>query len=187
MHRTWSVVVTLLLAPLSVACGEFEPTMSVPVIEQMGAMDFATNGKNAGVPLSGDQEVPSRSTNARGTAVFHVAKDGSSLDYKLIVANIDNVVQAHIHLAPAGQNGPVVAFLFGAVPPGGGASNGVIATGTISSADLIGPLVGGTMDDLVAEMAAGNTYVNVHTSDGVGGPNSGPGDFPGGEVRGQIR
>jgi hypothetical protein len=27
----------------------------------------------------------------------------------------------------------------------------------------------------------------VHTNDGVAPPNSGPGDFPGGEIRGQIR
>lgn len=29
-------------------------------------------------------------------------------------------------------------------------------------------------------------YVNVHTNDCVGASNSGPGGFPGGEVRGQI-
>jgi hypothetical protein len=33
---------------------------------------------------------------------------------------------------------------------------------------------------------AGNAYVNVHTSDGVDPGNTGPGDFPGGEIRGQI-
>ena len=38
----------------------------------------------------------------------------------------------------------------------------------------------------VAEIEAGRTYVNVHTNDGAGDPNTGPGDFPGGEVRGQI-
>jgi len=36
-------------------------------------------------------------------------------------------------------------------------------------------------------MRAGNTYVNVHTNDGVAPTNTGPGDFPGGEIRGQIR
>ena len=36
-------------------------------------------------------------------------------------------------------------------------------------------------------MDSGLAYVNVHTNDGVGSPNSGPGDFPGGEVRGDIR
>ena len=32
----------------------------------------------------------------------------------------------------------------------------------------------------------GNAYVNVHEDDGVGDPNSGPGDFPGGEIRAQM-
>jgi hypothetical protein len=34
---------------------------------------------------------------------------------------------------------------------------------------------------------SGNAYVNVHTNDGVARPNTGPGAFPGGEIRGQIR
>ena len=185
MRRSLSVL-ALPLTLAALGCAEGEPMMSIPVVEQAAAADFAANGKNAGVPLAGDQEVPARSTNARGTAVFHVSRSASALEYKLIVANIDNVVQAHIHRGPAGENGPVVAFLFGPVAPGGGASNGVIATGSIGAGDLLGPLAGGSLDDLLAEMAAGNAYVNVHTSDGVPGSNTGPGDFASGEVRGQI-
>ena len=33
---------------------------------------------------------------------------------------------------------------------------------------------------------SGDTYVNLHTNDGVDPQNSGAGDFPGGEIRGQI-
>ena len=43
--------------------------------------------------------------------------------------------------------------------------------------------------DLAAVLAAinsGGAYVNVHTNDGVAPTNTGPGDFPGGEIRGQI-
>jgi hypothetical protein len=36
-------------------------------------------------------------------------------------------------------------------------------------------------------MVAGETYVNVHTNDGVDPTNTGPGDIPGGEIRGQVR
>ena len=98
----------------------------------------------------------------------------------------DNVIMAHIHLAPEGVNGPVVAFLLQPQAPGGGPSHGVIATGTIRSSDLLGPLAGMTLADLISAMQAGTTYANVHTDDGVAPPNTGPGDFPGGEVRGQI-
>lgn len=39
---------------------------------------------------------------------------------------------------------------------------------------------------LLDAIRAGLTYVNVHTNDGVGAPNSGPRDFLGGEIRGQL-
>ena len=137
--------------------------------------------------LSGAEEVPPRETNARGTAVFDVADDNLSIDYKLVVANIDNVVAAHIHVAAAGVNGPVVAFLYGNVPAGSGPNAGKIAEGTITAAELVGPLAGQPLSALLDAIAAGNTYVNVHTNDGIDPTNTGAGDFPGGEVRDQIR
>lgn len=136
--------------------------------------------------LSAAQEVPANESKGRGAAVFQLSADGTELRYRLIVANIDNVVAAHIHLAPEGVNGPVVAFLYGNAPAGGGAVNGVLATGTITAADLVGPLAGSDLTALAAAMAAGNTYVNVHTNDGVAPTNTGPGDLAGGEIRGQI-
>ena len=102
------------------------------------------------------------------------------------MANIDNVVAAHIHLGSEEEAGPVVASLYGPVPPGGGPSNGRLAEGTITAANLVGPLAGQPLSALIEAMRAGNTYANVHTNDGVGAPNEGPGDFPGGEIRGQI-
>ena len=138
-------------------------------------------------PLSGDVEVPARDTKARGNAIYKLSDDGLTLHYRLIVANIDNVVASHIHLGPKGVNAPVVVFLYGSVPPGGGSVNGVLAEGTITAANLIGPLAGQPLSVLLAAMQAGNTYTNVHTNDGINPTNTGPGDFPGGEIRGQIR
>jgi len=80
-----------------------------------------------------------------------------------------------------------VVFLYGNVPPGGGSVNGVLAEGTITAANFVGPLAGQPMSVLLAAMQAGNTYTNVHTNDGIAPTNTGPGDFPGGEIRGQIR
>lgn len=129
-------------------------------------------------PLSGDEEVPASDSAARGVAHFALSKDGTELTYRLVVANIEDVSMAHLHLAPAGSNGSPVVWLYPDAPPPQpipGRTQGVLATGTITSADLVGPLAGATLDDLVAAMAAGNTYVNVHTA-----------AKPGGEVRGQI-
>ena len=143
--------------------------------------------ENFAVPLSGAEEVPARDTNARGVATFKLSDDGTELSYKLIVANIDNVVASHIHVGAAGVNGPVVAFLFGPIPPGGGRTDGVLAEGTITAANLVGPLAGQPFSALVEAIEAGNAYVNVHTNDGIDPVNTGPGDFPGGEIRGQFK
>lgn len=137
--------------------------------------------------LSGDGEVPARDTRARGVAIFHISPDASSIEYILIASNINNVTAAHIHVGQPGAIGPVVQFLAGDFPPGGGRSDGVLAKGTITGAGLVGPLAGQPLSALISAIKAGNTYVNVHTNDGVAPTNTGPGDFPGGEIRGQIR
>jgi hypothetical protein len=91
-------------------------------------------------------------------------------------------------------NGPIVVWLYPSTAPtpgpvGGGRTDGVLAEGTITSANIAtGPSVpvGYTFERLVAEMRAGLAYVNVHTNDGLAPTNTGPGDFPGGEIRAQI-
>jgi hypothetical protein len=137
--------------------------------------------------LTGDEEVPPTATRATGEAIFQLSDDETFLTYRLIAANIENVVAAHIHVGAVGVNGPVVTFLFGPAAPGGGRINGVLATGVITAANLVGPLAGQEFSALIDQIEAGNTYVNVHTNDGIGDINTGPGDFPGGEIRGQIQ
>jgi hypothetical protein len=130
-------------------------------------------------PLSGAEEVPANDSLARGQAVFRLSADETSIDYRLIVANIQDVTQAHIHMAPAGTNGAVVAWLYPEGPPAlliPGRTSGVLAEGTITEANLVGPLAGQPLSALLDRMDAGETYVNVHTS-----------RFPPGEIRGQIR
>jgi hypothetical protein len=48
-------------------------------------------------------------------------------------------------------------------------------------------MLGGSLADLVEQIKAGNSYANIHTSDGTDPPNSGPGDYRLGEIRGQIQ
>lgn len=129
--------------------------------------------------LSGENEVPTVWTDASGQAIFQLNKEGSELSYKLIIDSIENVKASHIHLAPVGQNGPVVAFLYPTlsspvVPPG--MTSGILAEGIITNDNLIGPMAGMTLMDLVDAFYADGAYVNVHTS-----------QHPGGEIRGQIK
>lgn len=67
------------------------------------------------------------------------------------------------------------------------ASGGSLAQGTVTAANLVGPLAGQSLAVLVASMQDGGAYVNVHTNDGIDPINTGAGDFPGGEIRGQVR
>lgn len=154
---------------------------------------FASPPRTYITHLTGDAERPTpRDTAAKGVAVFNVAPDGESISYKLVSTTIDNAFMAHIHIGPVEGTGPISVWLFPSTTPGeqgplgSGRHNGLLAMGTITSADVGGPLAGGGLDALIEAIAAGSAYVNVHTNDGVGDPNTGPGDFPGGEIRGQL-
>lgn len=176
----------------------------------------AGEAHNQSAHLSGDQEVftpatagaptPADST-AQGQAIVQIARDGDSFAYKLIASNIENVVQAHIHCAPAGVNGPIVVWLYpsktatAALTGPTGRHDGVLMQDTIEPANVrtftantgnnaACPLAAAgapTFAEILDKIRSGNAYVNVHTNDGVAPTNTGPGDFPGGEVRGQFK
>jgi hypothetical protein len=197
MHRMITIAAAGLLV---LGCGEppTEPeTYILPLFSHGPGAAAQASGGNFGATLSAAEEVmPAGVVNdsrARGNATFRLSGDGLSMTFQLIVANIENVTMAHIHQGAFGANGPPIVWLYPSVDAraplasGGGRIQGVISTGVFTASDFVGPLAGSTMADLVDLLRAGNGYVNVHTNDGVGAPNSGPGDFPGGEIRGQVR
>jgi CHRD domain-containing protein len=152
----------------------------------VAGLAVAGENRNYSVHLNGGTEVPANASKAVGQVKLRLSADGASLDYTLITANLDNPIAAHIHLGPPGVNGPVVAFLFGPGAPGAGTANGLLAEGTITAANLVGPLDGQPLSALIDALNAGNAYVNVHTNDGVPPTGTGPGDLPGGEIRGNL-
>lgn len=149
---------------------------------------IAGANRNWSTHADGSLEVPARDTKGQAQAIFHLSKDRTEVQYKLIASNIDNVVQAHIHSGGPGVNGGIIVFLYGLVASGGGRTDGVLSQGTFTEDDFVAPFKGElTLDELVEMMDSDLAYVNVHTNDGVAPTNTGPGDFPGGEVRGDIR
>ena len=144
-----------------------------------GAASAAPREQNFIAHLTGENEVPARQTPARGQATFHLNSDGT-VDYRLIASNIDNVTAAHIHCsATEEETAPAIVHL---ATTQAGKSDRVNASGTFDGDAFI-------CDDgktVIQAMQAGLAYVNVHTNDGDSTPNEGPGDFPGGEIRGQI-
>ena len=91
--------------------------LAAAAIMLTGGSALAASSKNFGTHLHGDQEVPVRQTPAQGQVTFQVSEDGSEIRYKLNVANIENVFQAHIHLGPSGSNGPIVVWLYPSTDP----------------------------------------------------------------------
>jgi len=133
--------------------------------------------------LTGSGEVPPVQTTASGSAALTIS--GNAITYTVNVTNMQNAVVSHIHIAPLGQNGPVRLNLCGTgapVPPCT-SGTGVLASGT-NGVTVGDPPI--TFDSLVSAMRAGNTYVNVHTDNGVAPPNTGQGDMASGEIRGQV-
>jgi hypothetical protein len=178
--------------------GPTESEVSAPMFVVGGNADF-----NLGTHLKGEEEVftpavaggpTPADSRAQGQAIFRISADGATVDFRLIASNIDNAIMAHIHCGRPGENGPISMWLFpvigpaGAPLPGGeGPQDGVLASGTFSPVGIVCPAAAvGEDTPLLDAMRAGLTYVNVHTSDGVEPPNTGPGDFPGGEIRGQL-
>jgi hypothetical protein len=140
--------------------------------------------------LTGFQEVPAISTEANGTFKAKILS-GPVIEYTLEYEDIQNVIFAHIHLGQKGVNGGVIAFLCGGGDKPACPATGGTVTGTIDAADVIGPASQGIaaeeIEEAIAAMRAGVVYANVHTSDGMDPANTGPGDFPGGEIRGQLK
>lgn len=127
----------------------------------------------------GDFEVPAVDTSAEATLKLKVSSDGSEARYDLkITEPIDDAFMAHLHMAPAGENGPIVVWLYPHDGPPGlaipGSFEGRLAKDVITEDDLIGPLAG-DWEGFLDAIEDGNLYVNVHTD-----------LHKGGEIRDQV-
>ena len=122
--------------------------------------------------------LPGVASPGTGLATFEL--DGSLLRFHISVASLTSPpVSSHVHLAPAGVNGPIVIDLF---PPGTtvptATTNNDFASGAI---DLSLPNVTNrpgfefSGDSLRRLLDMRQLYVDVHTE-----------RYPGGEIRGQL-
>jgi hypothetical protein len=108
--------------------------------------------------MSGAFEVPNPVvSNAIGLSSIVLSRTGTRLDYKIVVNGLSGpITGAHIHRGSSVEAGPVAYNL---------AINGNILTGSISNVS----------SGFVDSLAAGLTYVNIHTTAN-----------PTGEIRGQL-
>jgi hypothetical protein len=121
--------------------------------------------------MSGVHEIPFALSPATGFVLVNVIPEQDLLEVTgTFEALTSPAVGAHIHWAPVGQPGPVILPL--EITTADGRSGHLEASVTMSSIPLPD---GVTLEMVLAELAAGNAYVNVHTQ-----------AHQTGEIRGQI-
>jgi hypothetical protein len=158
---------------------------AVTALGVAGAVALAQGGRDFKERLTGYQEVPALSTSGHGKFRASIRSGGSEIRYRLSYAGLEaKPQQAHIHLGQRGVNAGVIVFLcsnLGNGPPGTQPcpDSPATVTGTLHSADVVGPAAQGIdpgeFGELVRAIRAGATYANVHTD-----------KYPGGEIRAQI-
>jgi len=143
-------------------------TSAYPAGAVRGQLQWAeTEGSLFATSLDGQQEIgPDGQPGAgdpdgRGVSTVAVMPDAGRVCFEIWVQGIAlPATAAHIHAAPAGQNGDIVVPL--TAPDATGRSNGCVRG---LDAGLLGAI----------ESAPANYYVNVHTT-----------DYPAGALRGQL-
>lgn len=132
--------------------------------------------------LVGINEVPPVFTAGHADVSLKIADDDSSIDFTITYENLSaNPAAAHVHFGPPRVNGGVSIFLCGGgAQPACPASTSGTITGTATAANVVGPvaqgIAAGNLAAIIQMMRAGVTYANMHTA-----------NFPGGEIRGQVR
>lgn len=158
----------LLLTTILVLAVSLSALLTLPTVDQIYAVKRIYDA-----PLSGENEVPPVQSSATGLAEF-TPPVNDSIKYRINITGISGATGAHIHSGQAGENGEVVADLLTSMKVND-VSYGMTIRGNLSDSSLKGPMEGKTLEDLVAAMDSGQTYVNIHTT-----------QHPDGEIRGQI-
>jgi len=140
-------------------------------------------------------------TRATGQAQVEVVDGGTALSFRVNVAGIENLLMAHIHIAPEPVDitdpaGPVAFWFTGGPPPGttlterlnGRLAEGYIITnGQLVVWDSTDPEAG-TVQGLINAIEDGRASVVVHTDDlDPTTPTGVAGDSRAGELRGTLQ
>ena len=106
------------------------------------------------------------------------------VSWELRYEGLDAIQQAHIHFEQKSNAGPITVFLCSNLPnppantqacPASGILRGTFTAVDVTPLAASSGIEAGQMNEVIAAMRAGATYVNVHTA-----------ARPGGEIRGQI-
>lgn len=126
---------------------------------------------------SGEQLIPPQDSSTKAVVEL-VKRNDAELWYKVRIKDVQGLRGVSIHTGGRNSNGPMAAVLGAfSLPPVSDANTffDIAYSAKLTNADLQGDLRGGTIDDLIREMAAGNAYVLIRTA-----------KRPDGEARGLI-
>jgi hypothetical protein len=130
---------------------EVPPVFEVELIETVVFVDVP-GPRVMEVRATGGEEVPPVTSVGSAFARFTFDEDARSLEYFVTMFGFspDQVTAAHIHRGAAGVNGPIMHFI---------SDTGFVqASGTISLSDAD-----------IADLKAGNFYLNLHSIEHPGG------------------
>ena len=136
---------------------------------QINSTSVSHHNANFSASLTGRGEIPPVQTIANGTADLVPTDD--RINYFVNATNLKGIAAGHVHLAPPGQNGPIVVTLFNITT----LKDRSYFHGNFTGENLEGPMQGNSLSELIGAMNNGTSYVNVHTK-----------QHPNGEIRGQI-
>jgi hypothetical protein len=126
------------------------------------------------------------STTGNGTFKARISNDESEIQWELSYNDLEGAVQqAHIHFGQRAITGPISVFLCTNLgngpaltqpcPPAPATISGTIKAADVTNGANERGISAGELDELIAAIRAGATYVNVHST-----------RWPGGEIRSQI-
>jgi hypothetical protein len=152
------VAIAIVVMTLFVASAAVVASAAIAQQSQLSHFTADLSGKSA-IP-------PNLSTVAAGKATFTVTDGGKKMLYTVNATKINHVDNVVLVYWPTGANraSNVVLLRTGTQHGATGPINGVLVQGNITSSDLVGPLKGKQISDLVKDMLDGNIDVWVTTT-----------------------
>jgi CHRD domain len=149
------VLVIVIIAVKS--CGDGGTTVTT----SPGAADTGPASATYTAQLTGADSVPAVQTEATAVLTLDYDAESKELTFELeVTSQISNPNVATIYQGKAGEDGTAVYTLL-ARQVEDEEFSGMLAEGTISEDDLVGPLEGGTIADLIELIENGEAYVSI--------------------------
>ena len=162
---------------------------AVLIVATVASANFNGGMRRIREILTGHKEVPVISTTGHAVFSATINREETEIRYSLKYADLEGTItQSHIHFGPPNNTGGISVFL--CTNGGNGPADTPLCptpaagevgevSGMWDADSVVGPLGQGievgALNELIAAIKAGKTYVNIHST-----------KWPAGEIRAQI-